>query len=257
MTAICVVDDAGCRLWRGQCATVPEQIGVLVRRHAGDDARLGIETGAMTPWLVQGFVTSANGTRNKSSRTSGSSRSNDFVPCLHRRGPEGSVRSCRGEMTLDVEGILCCCMRGEKSLRGPHALEPLHLALPSSGRLMRILGSVVAPSAALMAFCNPKIMGCGSIRPQLIRDELVGNKAVFLQKLAHQFQRRLLVSSGLDQNVKHFALGVDGAPEVDHAAIDLEINFVQMPGRMRLRPAFAQVGCDTRPKWFTQRRIVS
>ncbi len=52
MTAICVVDNAGCRLWRGQCPSVPEQIGVVVRRHAGDDARIGIETGAMTPWLV-------------------------------------------------------------------------------------------------------------------------------------------------------------------------------------------------------------
>ena len=52
MTVICVVDDAGRRLWRGQCPTVPEQNTVLVCRHAGDDARLGIETGAMTPWLV-------------------------------------------------------------------------------------------------------------------------------------------------------------------------------------------------------------
>src|ERR1700716_4199686 len=52
MTAICVVDTAGRRLWRGQCPTVPEQITVLVRRHAGDNARIGIETGAMTPWLV-------------------------------------------------------------------------------------------------------------------------------------------------------------------------------------------------------------
>lgn len=52
MTVICVVDDAGRRLWRGQCPTVPEQITVLVHRHAGDDARIGIETGAMTPWLV-------------------------------------------------------------------------------------------------------------------------------------------------------------------------------------------------------------
>ena len=52
MTVICVVDDAGRRLWRGQCPTVPEQITVLVRRHAGDDPRIGIETGAMTPWLV-------------------------------------------------------------------------------------------------------------------------------------------------------------------------------------------------------------
>jgi transposase len=46
------VDNAGRRLWRGQCPTVPEQISILVRRHGGDDARIGIETGAMTPWLV-------------------------------------------------------------------------------------------------------------------------------------------------------------------------------------------------------------
>lgn len=46
MTAICVVVDAGRRLWRGQCPTVPERIHHVVRRHAGDDARIGIETGA-------------------------------------------------------------------------------------------------------------------------------------------------------------------------------------------------------------------
>jgi transposase len=52
ITAICVVDDTGRRLWRGQCPTNPEQISILVRRHVEDDARIGIETGAMTPWLV-------------------------------------------------------------------------------------------------------------------------------------------------------------------------------------------------------------
>jgi hypothetical protein len=36
MTVICVVDDTGRRLWRGQCPTVPEQITALVRH-----ARLG------------------------------------------------------------------------------------------------------------------------------------------------------------------------------------------------------------------------
>ena len=30
-----------------------------------------------------------------------SCRGDDFVPCLHRRGPKGSVRPCRSEMTLD------------------------------------------------------------------------------------------------------------------------------------------------------------
>ena len=52
ITAICVVDDTGRRLWRGQCTYNSGQISILVRRHAGDDARIGIETGAMTPWLV-------------------------------------------------------------------------------------------------------------------------------------------------------------------------------------------------------------
>ena len=51
-TAICVVDDAGRRVWRGQCASDPERIEQVVRRYAGDDARIGLETGPMTPWLV-------------------------------------------------------------------------------------------------------------------------------------------------------------------------------------------------------------
>jgi transposase len=52
MTAICVVDPAGNRIWRGICASAPEQIDAVIRHHAGDDARVGLETGPMTPWLV-------------------------------------------------------------------------------------------------------------------------------------------------------------------------------------------------------------
>jgi transposase len=51
-TAICVVDATGRRLWRGQCASVPERIEQTVRRQARDNAQIGIETGPMTPWLV-------------------------------------------------------------------------------------------------------------------------------------------------------------------------------------------------------------
>ena len=52
LTAICVVDDTGRRLWRGQCTSDPEQIERTVQRHGGEDARIGLETGPMTPWLV-------------------------------------------------------------------------------------------------------------------------------------------------------------------------------------------------------------
>ena len=55
---------------------------------------------------------------------------------------------------------------------------------------MRILRSIVAPSATLVAFCDSKMTGCGGIRSQLIRDELVWDKAIFLQQLAHQSKRR-------------------------------------------------------------------
>jgi transposase len=52
LTAVCVVDETGRRVWRGQCVTDPGQIERVVRGRAGDDARVGLETGSMTPWLV-------------------------------------------------------------------------------------------------------------------------------------------------------------------------------------------------------------
>jgi hypothetical protein len=92
-----------------------------------------------------------------------------------------------------------------------------------------------------MTFCDPKITGCSGIRSEIIRDELVWDKAIFLQQLAHQFERDPFVSPGLDQHIKNFALGVDGTPEVDQAAVDLEIDLVEMPSRMWLRPTFAKI----------------
>lgn len=54
-TAIRVVDERGKRIWRGVCATDPEAISARAPRHAGADARTGVETGPMTPWLVHGL----------------------------------------------------------------------------------------------------------------------------------------------------------------------------------------------------------
>ena len=54
-TAICVVDEQGQRLWRGECTSDPGAIAARVFKHAGVDAKVGIETGSMTPWLVHGL----------------------------------------------------------------------------------------------------------------------------------------------------------------------------------------------------------
>ena len=62
---------------------------------------------------------------------------------------------------------------------------------------MRILGSIVAPSTTLMSSCDSKITGSGSIRPQIVRDQLVWDKSILLQQLAHEFQRGTLVPPAL------------------------------------------------------------
>jgi hypothetical protein len=97
-----------------------------------------------------------------------------------------------------------------------------------------------------MAGANPKIMRGGSIRAQIVRDQSIGDEPAFLQEFAHQFHRGMLVSLAPDQHVKDLALGVDGAPQIDHAAGNLEINLVKMPSRARLGATLAQICRDHR-----------
>lgn len=52
LTHLCVVDADGKRVWRGKCATDPTILAQIIRTQAGSDARVGVETGPLTPWLV-------------------------------------------------------------------------------------------------------------------------------------------------------------------------------------------------------------
>lgn len=54
-TTICVADAERRRVWRSTSPTDPGSISQLISRHAGASAKLGVETGAMTPWLVHGL----------------------------------------------------------------------------------------------------------------------------------------------------------------------------------------------------------
>ena len=81
-------------------------------------------------------------------------------------------------------------------------------------------------------------MDCGPIGPQVICDELVWDKAKFLQKPAHEFQSGTLVPPALDQHIEHFAFRVDGSPKIDHAAIDFQI---KSSGPGELHPRLSQI----------------
>jgi transposase len=47
----CVVDETGKIVWRGKCASTPEEIEQLVRQHAAGAVRIGFETGLLSVWL--------------------------------------------------------------------------------------------------------------------------------------------------------------------------------------------------------------
>jgi hypothetical protein len=62
-------------------------------------------------------------------------------------------------MALDVESAVRGGVGGEKFLRRAGALEALHLAVPPSGRLRRILGPIVLPPTAPTQVLDAEIAG--------------------------------------------------------------------------------------------------
>jgi len=52
---ICVTDENGNRLWRGICPTSPDEIAKSIELHGGPAPIVGLESGAMSPWLIHGL----------------------------------------------------------------------------------------------------------------------------------------------------------------------------------------------------------
>ena len=71
---------------------------------------------------------------------------------------------------------------------------------------MRVLGPIVSPSPAPVAELDPKNMDRRAVGSQIVGDPSLRNKSTLLEELAHQFQRGVLVSLGLDQHIKNLAL---------------------------------------------------
>lgn len=51
MTHLCVVDSKGKRIWEGKCRTVAEEITKTIRDKAPDTQLIGMESGALSPYL--------------------------------------------------------------------------------------------------------------------------------------------------------------------------------------------------------------
>src|SRR5260370_8196237 len=91
-----------------------------------------------------------------------------------------------------------------------------------------------------MVLVDPKVASSGAVRPQVVGDQSIGNETVFLQQLSHELDRGMLVPFRLDQHIENLAIGIDVAPQVDHAAINLAIDLIQLPALVGLGPASTQ-----------------
>jgi hypothetical protein len=76
-------------------------------------------------------------------------------PFARRFGSKDPQRWSRDEMALKIEGVVDRGMHAEEALGRSSRFEPLHLALSSPYRLMRILGAIVLP--------EPLLMGAGQL----------------------------------------------------------------------------------------------
>jgi transposase len=52
-TAVCVIDDAGVVMWRGMVDTHPDMIAVALQRWRKELAKVGLESGSLSPWLAR------------------------------------------------------------------------------------------------------------------------------------------------------------------------------------------------------------
>ncbi len=94
---------------------------------------------------------------------------------------------------------------------------------------MRILSPVVTPPAGEMFLRHAKIAQCSSVGWEFIGHKGVRSKALLLQQFAHQLERCFLVAPGLNNDVQHLALTVDGAPQIHPLPVDRDKRLIQVP----------------------------
>ena len=63
-----------------------------------------------------------------------------------------------------------------------------------------------------MLMRDPKIARRSPVGSQIVGDQILWQEAIFLQELAHQFQRSGLIPLGLDQDIENLSFAIDGPP---------------------------------------------
>src|SRR5215212_2911518 len=158
-----------------------------------------------------------------------SGHAGDLSPGLEGLGPGGSILGGGAVIAAEMEEIVDPVMGGEEALGLTGRLEALHLPLASSGRLVRILCSVIQALMPPVLDRGHDLTLGGAVAGQLVRDHHTRGPALLFQQLAKQALGGLLVAPALDENVEHEAILVHCAPEPVPLAPDRQAHFVQVP----------------------------
>src|SRR4051794_37643963 len=85
-----------------------------------------------------------------------------------------------------MKEVVDLVMSGKETLCLPRRLEALHLSFASSGRLVRILGSVIQALVLPVLNAGRDLLLRGPIAGQLVRDQNARRPALPLQQLAQE-----------------------------------------------------------------------
>ena len=132
-------------------------------------------------------------------------------------------------VAAEMKEVVDLVVGGEEALNLAGRLEPLHLSFSPSGRLMRILSSVIQSFVLPMLDARHDLPLCRTVAGKLVGDHDAWRPALPLQQLAKQTLGGPFVPPALDQHVEDDAVLVDRAPQPVLLAGDFDGDLVQVP----------------------------
>jgi len=133
-------------------------------------------------------------------------------------------------MPTSTEMVRHRSVHRQETLRLPHRLESPHLWLPLTSGLMRVLGSVVQPTASAMLNAWHELLTRRSVAQKLVGDHHPRRVTKPLEQLAEEPPGSRGVAPLLDQHIRGLAVLIHCAPQIDQVAVDLAEYVVRVPG---------------------------
>ena len=101
-------------------------------------------------------------------------KSADFAPHLELLLHLVPIMACAHQVPLAAEMVRHLPIRGQKSLRMLHRLEPPHSAFPFPSRLMGVFRTIIQSSASSVVDLWNELTMCGGVAREFVGDQRAG-----------------------------------------------------------------------------------